>query len=273
LGFELYAVVGQHDGAGFSMAYLFIDNSKKNNGACTGILTNFFESLYNMGLNNIRFFITDKDMAQISAAKKIWPNVKVQICLWHIKKSLKKKLADNTPPKIINYSSSLANENFPFIDTEFYPLPNERKSTFIFCPKDLRNSIISLFEKHLHYHPLIPDTNGNFLTSTEIWRISVKEMYDFCFTNNLKNVWAYLWTNWYEKNMWVLWARSAVATEICIFRTTMLMESHWKVVKRDYLPKFFRPRLDLVIYIIVSRLIPHHQQQFNKYKRGREIVS
>jgi hypothetical protein len=98
-------------------------------------------------------------------------------------------------------------------------------------------------------------------------------MYDFCFTNNLKNVWAYLWTNWYEKNMWVLWAHSAVATEICIFRTTMLMESHWKVVKRDYLPKFFRPCLDLVIYIIVSRLIPHHQQQFNKYKRGREIVS
>ena len=73
--------------------------------------------------------------------------------------------------------------------------------------------------------------------------------------------------------MWILWARSSVATEVCIFRTTMLMESHWKVVKRDYLPKFFRPRLDLVTYIIISRLIPHHQQQFNKYQQGREIVS
>jgi hypothetical protein len=57
-------------------------------------------------------------------------------------------------------------------------------------------------------------------------------MYDLCFTNNLESVWAYLWTNWYEKNMWVLRVRSTVAT-------TMLMESHWKVVKRDYLPKFF----------------------------------
>ena len=73
--------------------------------------------------------------------------------------------------------------------------------------------------------------------------------------------------------MWVLWARSAIATEICVFRTTMLMESHWKVVKRDYLPKFFRPRLDLVTYVIISRLIPHHQQQFSKYERKREIVS
>ena len=58
--------------------------------------------------------------------------------------------------------------------------------------------------------------------------------------------------------------------QIC---TTMLMESHWKVVKCDYLPKFFRPRLDLVTYIIISRLIPHHQQQFNKYQQGREVVS
>ncbi|CAB4439127.1 unnamed protein product [Rhizophagus irregularis] len=71
--------------------------------------------------------------------------------------------------------------------------------------------------------------------------------------------------------MWILWARSSVATKICIFRTTMLMEFHWKVVKRDYLPKFFQSRLDLVTYIIISRLIPHHQQQFNKYQQKREI--
>lgn len=72
--------------------------------------------------------------------------------------------------------------------------------------------------------------------------------------------------------MWILWARSSAA-EICIFRTTMLTESHWKVLKRDYLPKFFKPRLDLVIYVILSRLIPHHQQQYNKYICKREKVS
>ena len=70
-----------------------------------------------------------------NVTKKNWPNVKVQLCLWHIKKALKKKLADNTPPKIITYSSSSANENFPFIDIEFYPLANEKKSNFIFVQK------------------------------------------------------------------------------------------------------------------------------------------
>ncbi|GBC04734.1 hypothetical protein RclHR1_05830012 [Rhizophagus clarus] len=98
--------------------------------------------------------------------------------------------------------SSSANENFSFIDIEFYPsyvVNQGKKSNFIFCSKDLRQNVISLLEKHFHLHPLIPDINGNFLSSDEIWEVSVKEMYDFCFTNNLRNVWAYLWSYWYEK--------------------------------------------------------------------------
>ncbi|CAB4439250.1 unnamed protein product [Rhizophagus irregularis] len=127
LGFELYAIMGQFDGAGFSMAYLFVDNSKKNNGARTEILK---------GLSS-------------------------------------------------------ANENFSFIDIEFYPSNLQvKKSNFVFCPKDLRQNIILLFEKHLHLHPLIPNINGNFLISTEIWKVSVEEMYNFCFTNDLRHVWA-----------------------------------------------------------------------------------
>jgi hypothetical protein len=51
-------------------------------------------------------------------------------------------------------------------------------------------------------------------------------------------------TNWYKKKIWILWA-----------------------------PKFFRPRLDLVIYVLLTRLIPHHQQQYNKYLCGREKPS
>ncbi|POG64489.1 hypothetical protein GLOIN_2v1675679 [Rhizophagus irregularis DAOM 181602=DAOM 197198] len=73
--------------------------------------------------------------------------------------------------------------------------------------------------------------------------------------------------------MWILWSRAAIEDQICIFRTTMLMESHWKVIKRDFLPKFFRPRIDLLIYIIISRLIPHHQQQYQKYLNEREHIS
>ncbi|PKY61351.1 hypothetical protein RhiirA4_486209 [Rhizophagus irregularis] len=178
LGFELYAIMGQFDGAGFSMAYLFVDNSKKNNGARTEILKGFFQSLYDRGLNNIQFFLTDKDFSQITASQNVWS-------------TLKKRLSDNTLPKTTTYSSSSANENFSFIDIEFYPSNLQvKKSNFVFCPKDLRQNIILLFEKHLHLHPLIPNINGNFLISTEIWKVSVEEMYNFCFTNDLRHVWA-----------------------------------------------------------------------------------
>lgn len=258
------------------MAYLFVEGIKKDDGARKDILKAFFQSLQNCGVSNLTYFITDKDFAQISAAQYVWPNVKIQICLWHIKKALKRRLADNTLPKSVTYSSYIAHETFDFINIEFHPpLPstlNISRRNFTFCPKDLRQTVIDLLEKHLHYHPLIPNANGQFLTSEEIWTNSVGEMYQLCFNNNLQYVWAYLWINWYQKEMWILWARSSAA-EICIFRTTMLTESHWKVLKRDYLPKFFKPRLDLVIYVILSRLIPHHQQQYNKYICKREKVS
>ncbi len=53
----------------------------------------------------------------------------------------------------------------------------------------------------------------------------------------------------------------------------MLTESHWKVIKRDYLPKFFRPQLDLVAYIMITHLIPHNEIMFKKYLNGREQPS
>ena len=98
-------------------------------------------------------------------------------------------------------------------------------------------------------------------------------MYLLCYKHNLIYLWAYLWTNWYQDEMWILWARSVTPEEICIYKTTMLTESHWKVIKRDYLPKFFRPRLDLVAYIIVTRLIPHNEAMFKKYTTGRQQPS
>ncbi|GBC02106.1 hypothetical protein RclHR1_04450014 [Rhizophagus clarus] len=98
-------------------------------------------------------------------------------------------------------------------------------------------------------------------------------MYLLCYKHNLIHLWGYLWTHWYQNDVWLLWARSASPDEICIFKTTMLTESHWKVIKRDYLPKFFCPRLDLVTYIMINRLIPHNEMMLKKYLTGRQDPS
>src|SRR5258708_5708098 len=55
---------------------------------------------------------------------------------------------------------------------------------------------------------------------------------------------------------WKLWARSVNEKEIPVLKTTMIVESHWRKLKHDYLHRFNRPRIDLVICVLLSRLIP-----------------
>ncbi|CAG8819565.1 36605_t:CDS:1, partial [Racocetra persica] len=71
LDYELYSVIGQFDGSGFAIAYLFVERKNKKDGAVTEILALFFESLYNLEINNVQFFFIDKDYTQILAARKI----------------------------------------------------------------------------------------------------------------------------------------------------------------------------------------------------------
>ena len=41
-----------------------------------------------------------------------------------------------------------------------------------------------------------------------------------------------------SKSTWILWARAGNPEKIGLYRTMMLVEAHWKVIKRDYyLPK------------------------------------
>ncbi|CAG8684631.1 16579_t:CDS:2, partial [Rhizophagus irregularis] len=144
LKFELYVVHAEIDGMGFPLAYLFMEN----NGNCG---------------NGIQpeFFISDKDFAQISAARFVWKNIKVQLCLWHIKKAVEARLSSNKKPIQINYNGEAAHKLFSFIDPSFRP--NLTKEKIIFCPKELRSIVWEKMNKHLHEHPLIPMANGQFL--------------------------------------------------------------------------------------------------------------
>ena len=62
--------------------------------------------------------------------------------------------------------------------------------------------ILQKFRTHLHQHPLIPmnDKTGTHLTAEEIHHKAVHDMYQYCFENDLSQVWAYLWNRWYNPN-------------------------------------------------------------------------
>jgi hypothetical protein len=67
-----------------------------------------------------QFIHLDKDMAEIGMAKDVWPNGKISLCWWHMRKAARERLAKSklsTTP----YLAKRANNVFRFIDITFVP--------------------------------------------------------------------------------------------------------------------------------------------------------
>lgn len=91
-----------------------------------------------------------------------------------------------------------------------------------FCLDEYRTPILEMLQRHYCAHPLIPGMSSPTPEGIREW--AVKEMYQYCARNDLIEVWAYLWQNWYRTGRWELWARST-SPEIPRLTTTMIVES------------------------------------------------
>ena len=98
----------------------------------------------------------------------------------------------------------------------------EKKTRRTFCPVDNREPIINMMERHYCTHPVIPGYAAPDPISIKRW--AVHQMYNYCAKHELREVWAYLWENWYRNGRWELWARAA-HDMIPILKTTMILES------------------------------------------------
>ncbi|KAI9059933.1 hypothetical protein FKP32DRAFT_1760738 [Trametes sanguinea] len=137
--------------------------------------------------------------------------------------------------------------------------PKTRVPGYQFCPPAHRLPILRLFAKHACQHSLLPERHGQDRTAEDIYRDAVDEMYKHCHTNNLPEVWAYMWNSWYCRARWKLWARSAYSNSIPRKRTTMVVEALWRGVKRLVLHLFNRPPIDLALYAIVTKAVPPYR--------------
>ncbi|KAF5175078.1 Atp-dependent dna helicase pif1 [Thalictrum thalictroides] len=72
----------------------------------------------------------------------------------------------------------------------------------------------------------------------------------------------------HRPEQWELWARSHSPEEIPVLRTTMIVESHWRRIKRDFLCRFNRPRIDLVVWTLISRSIPQGLEKMEAIQDG-----
>ncbi|KAF7300749.1 SWIM-type domain-containing protein [Mycena kentingensis (nom. inval.)] len=130
-----------------------------------------------------------------------------------------------------------------------------------FVPEDLQSEVLTMMQQHSFAHPLIPGDCAPSAEAIRYW--AVDQLYKFCVKYNLRGPWAYLWENWYRLGRWELWTRAAHST-IPRLRTTMICESHWRLIKEDYLPHFHSPRVDMLAWVLVKKLGSTYVDKLNK---------
>ena len=275
-GLDLYAVLAEFDGTGVPLAYMFVEKQGKTSaGALTSLLEQFLGRLKEENFNP-RFFGCDKDMAEISAIQSTWNGTVVQLCQWHVLRAIDQKLCGKKKTKLPAYRPEdalplIPNLEICFGSQQVYRPDGEHRRKNCQCrsknvdidekgseavPADIRKNLKDMIKCHLNAHPMIPDRNGVRHSPAEIHSRSATEAYEWCKLHNLPRLWAYLFVNWYRLDQWVLWGRSVNPGQIPILKTTMILESHWTKLKHQYLHNFNRPRIDLVSWILTSRVIP-----------------
>ncbi|KAJ3979858.1 hypothetical protein F5890DRAFT_1632026 [Lentinula detonsa] len=159
----------------------------------------------------------------------------------------------NIPP--VPPTSSTQHSNDPSVKEEV-----DTRTTWVFCPPELREAVINKMDAHRHAHPLIPGYADPSPEGIYLW--AVRRMYKFCIDHDLRELWAYLWENWYRPLRWKLWTRSP-SLEIPRLRTTMINEAHWRHIKHDFLHYFHKPRVDLLLWILITKLTPTYQRKLH----------
>lgn len=287
LGYELYGFVAEANGIALPLIFLYIRTDEGSSENCKGRMIACCLRYIKPFRPNLKFTLSDKDPQEIGAVQDVFPEVKHQLCYWHVLRYVTERMNDNTRPRA--YNARQANSVFSFIDVNWIPQDQDedagaqsqepaaatgtgltldsiaadvqrqrkRGKLAMFCPPSHRGVIVEMHRQIMCMHPSIPSGfhNNRYLSANEIHRWATSQMYAYCRRHNLIWVWVYLWNQCYCPPQWVLWARASYP-EIPRIRTTMMVESLWSKIKRRYLIDFNRPRLDLALHLILTNIVP-----------------
>jgi hypothetical protein len=277
--FELFVVNANCGGYGMPVAYLYLLTSTGTEAASHNpenqiktrvqALCQFFTSLRHEGLLPV-FVLVDKDAGEIAAVDEAWSRTaNIQLCYWHLEHAINRRLKDKRS-KVAGYSKDKAMEahqQFDFIDALW--TPNGGAGNL--CSDEEAKEVVNMVKQHANMHPLIPVDKNTFWSYAQIYRHCAHEMYQFCHNNGLSKLWGYLWSNWYNRKDWKLFARSAYPSAMPLARTTMITESHWRVLKYNYKYKYNRPRLDCLTQVLAKQLIPDLDFKLTQYNTNRSF--
>lgn len=233
---ELFVLIGSCMGAGFPLGYFLLEA-----GTGGGLksreqsLTFFLECLSNkFSMLKPSFAFTDKEAAQINAIGNVFL-LDAALCFWHMKRAIKRKLRE------------LIKENKSTIKDE-----DEKK-------------IFALIDAHYFRSPVTSK-----LSSAELRVVAISELDSFFRALQTETFfYSYLMNNWYDTITWKLWGRRHEHM-IPFSRTTMKVESHWSMLKRQFLLPYNRPRVDLLVHVIASTVMVKFDHEYEALKLGRK---
>ena len=117
---ELYTVLGEYDNTGFPLSYCLLSTASSiDDGKWLKALEAWAVDLRQKHGIIPKFVHTAKDMAEIGMSQRVWSEAKHQLCWWHIREVLKKRLKGNLPTT--PYNATRAKREYHFVDLKFKP--------------------------------------------------------------------------------------------------------------------------------------------------------
>ena len=149
-----------------------------------------------------------------------------------------------------------------------------KKKQICVVEKELRTEIVELYNCHLRWHPathlpVFSQEDVAKIDPQEVWRDQTAEMHLACKNAGQAWAWEYLWTNWYRPSRWVIWAR-AIYPEVPIINSNSIVESLWSTLKRHYLRKHSRAKLEFLIDIIMNQHLTNLRIRIHHYRSLKE---
>ena len=165
---ELFAILGSFLGTGFPIAYLLLEAGGNERKMQRKFSIERFLEATRREVEHFKptFFFTDKNLGQISAISSVY-GVNPSICLWHMKRSIKRKLGE-------------LHDQGVEIST-----------------KEQRSRILNLVTHHFNNHPFFC-TEAETIESLHLKNL--QEISEFCEDQSLPTIYSYLLSNWYTWN-------------------------------------------------------------------------
>ncbi|ODV90747.1 hypothetical protein CANCADRAFT_110365 [Tortispora caseinolytica NRRL Y-17796] len=244
--YHLYGVLAALDGAVYPICYFCLSKKtdQKTSKPITAHTIGMALHLLSPKGVNPSFVHIDKDRATIRAVSQIWGSEKIRVCAWHALRAVRTRGIENTS-SINGYRYADARAVLPDIQPCFASaaknLPDFHRSRRCDCSwknsqtrrvymekerTKLKNALDAMFAGHITRHEDVVDGT----TNAQIYKDSVRVMYEFCLKEKIPQVWAYMWKRWYCPEEWMHWAQASRCS-VPILKTTMGIEGHWSVLK------------------------------------------